>query len=81
MVQVSAGPCERALEIAPSFLTPHMGRAFANAVLGRYDELLEGITYFRFLEDLLKRVEKHIITKAQKLIQFQEFIKNMALFL
>jgi Zn-dependent M16 (insulinase) family peptidase len=25
--------------------------------LGRYDELLEGITYFRFLEDLLKRVE------------------------
>jgi len=26
--------------------------------LGRYDELLEGITYFRFLEDLLVRVEK-----------------------
>ncbi|MEE8205466.1 MAG: insulinase family protein [Nitrospinaceae bacterium] len=27
--------------------------------LGRYDELLEGITYFRFLEDLLKRVENN----------------------
>lgn len=27
--------------------------------LGRYDELLEGITYFRFLEDLLERVESH----------------------
>jgi Zn-dependent M16 (insulinase) family peptidase len=27
--------------------------------LGRYDELLEGITYFRFLEDLLQRVESN----------------------
>jgi Zn-dependent M16 (insulinase) family peptidase len=27
--------------------------------LGRYDELLEGITYFRFLEDLLHRVESN----------------------
>ncbi len=27
--------------------------------LGRYDELLEGVTYFRFLEDLLERVEKN----------------------
>jgi Zn-dependent M16 (insulinase) family peptidase len=27
--------------------------------LGRYDELLEGISYFRFLEDLLNRVESN----------------------
>ena len=27
--------------------------------LGRYDELLEGISYFRFLEDLLHRVESN----------------------
>ncbi|MEE8260569.1 MAG: insulinase family protein [Nitrospinaceae bacterium] len=30
-----------------------------NSLLGRYDELLEGITYFRFLEDLLHRVESN----------------------
>ena len=33
----------RALEVAPSFVTSHLGRAFAHAVLGRYDEFFQDI--------------------------------------
>jgi Zn-dependent M16 (insulinase) family peptidase len=40
--------------------------------LGRYDEVLDGITYFRFLEDLLKRVESNPQEVADS---FQEVAK------
>jgi tetratricopeptide (TPR) repeat protein len=42
----------RALEISPSFLTSHMGRSFAYAVLGRYDEFLEDIETLKESPDL-----------------------------
>ena len=42
----------RALEIAPSFLAPHMGRAFAHAVLGRYDEFFQDIETLKEFPDV-----------------------------
>ena len=36
--------------------------------LGRYDELTDGITYYRFLQDLLKRVEKDPAEVAEKFL-------------
>ena len=43
-----------------------------NSRIGRYDELLGGVTYFRFLEDLLKRVENNPQEVADS---FQEVAK------
>ena len=42
--------------------------------LGRYDELLEGITYFRFLEDLLVRVENDPKEVADCFREVAEFV-------
>ena len=42
--------------------------------LGRYDELLEGITYFRFLEDLLARVESNPREVADRFREVAEFV-------
>ena len=42
--------------------------------LGRYDEMLEGITYFRFLEDLLKRVESNPKEVADSFREVAEYV-------
>jgi presequence protease len=42
--------------------------------LGRYDEMLEGITYFRFLEDLLKRVENNPRKVADSFQEVAQYI-------
>lgn len=40
--------------------------------LGKYDELTDGITYFRFMEDLLRRVEKNPDEVADQFRQVAE---------
>ena len=42
--------------------------------LGKYDEWLEGITYFRFLEELLERVESNPQEVADRFREVAEFV-------
>ncbi len=42
--------------------------------LGQFDELTDGITYFRFLEELLERVEKNPAQVAGQFIQVAEYV-------
>jgi presequence protease len=42
--------------------------------LGQFDELTDGITYFRFLEELLERVEKNPAQVAGQFLQVAEYV-------